>query len=281
MVMHATIDSGKTYQFPVIGQAEAVYHARAESLYDETKNYLNNIEHGERTINVDRPLVSSFFTDNWDQLITHFDTQSVHSTECGLALARKKDKTLAQLIALAARTPATLSSTQSGTKGGLQIATLNMDTSMTALRAGILDAMENLVTKDVPMEELVCVLKPAQFYPLMDEGYFINADYNTANGSRAQGTFDKAYGFRVVMSNHLPNGLNITAETGALNTYSGDFTNTVGLCFHKSCVGAVRRQGVTVESEYSIARQGTLVVAKMIEGYGTLRPECAVELLKT
>lgn len=282
LITHMTVGPGaKTYQFPAIGIAEAVYHQKGENLLDLSKNYLNNLEMGERTINIDRPLLSSVFVDDWDQMISHFETSSLYARELGKALAVKKDRQLMQLAILAARASATLSATQDGSgrldKSGLVLGDAAMATSPSVLRAHILEAMQNLVEKDVPMEQLICVLRPAQFYPLMNEGFFINADFNQANGSLANGTFDKAYGFRVVKSNHIPNTL-VTAESGQLNSYAGDFTATVGLCFHPATIGAVRRQGVSLETERKIEFQGTLMVAKMVEGYGILRPECAVEL---
>lgn len=281
MVRFVTIDSGKTYQFPATGTAEAVYHVKGESILDASKNYLNSIEHAERTINVDRPLTSSVMVDDWDLMLNHYDTQAEYSRQLGEALANKQDRTLIKVIAKAARSAATLSSTQSGTKAGLQITEANMDTDEPTLRGAIRDAMQNLLEKDVPNEGLIALVRPAQYFLLMDGGHFINADYNTnANGTRANGMFDKAYGFKVMWTNHLPNDLQ-TAAPGELNDYAGDFSDTVALCFHREAVGGVRRQGVSIESERKIEYQGTLTVAKFVEGYGVLRPECAVELLKT
>lgn len=282
LVRSATIGSGKSFQFPAIGRADADYHVRGESIYDVTKNYLNNIEHGERVINVDRPLLSSVFTDRWEEMVNHYETAAIYAKELGDALARKEDKQLLQLIIKAARSGATLTSTQSAApldRTGDVLTDAAMAT--TALKAHILEAMQILVEKDVPMNELILAVKPAQYYYLMDEGSLINLDYGGAgNGSRAEGTIYKAYGFRVVMTNHMPSTV-IAAATGELNDYAGDFTDTVAVAFHPSCVGSVKRQGVTIEREYNVERQGDLVVAKVIQGHGILRPECAVELATT
>lgn len=288
LVRSTTIGSGKSFQFPAIGRAEADYHVRGESIYDVTKNYLNNIEHGERIIYVDRPLISSVFTDRWEEMVNHYETASIYANELGKALARKEDKQLLQLLVKAARAGATLTATQSSftsttiDRTGHTIAAASMDTSASALKAAILEAMEELVEKDVPMNELIVALNPQSYYLLMDQGDLINLDYGGAgNGSRAAGTIYKAYGFKVIMTNHLPNGSNIAAATGELNDYAGDFTNTVAVCFHPSAIGQVKRQGLTVEREYNVERQGDLVVAKVVQGQGILRPECSVELLKT
>jgi hypothetical protein len=281
MIRFVTISDGKTHQFPALGTAEAAYHLKGESLIDISKNYLNNIEAAERTINVDRPLTASVMVDDWDLLINHYDTQAEYSRQLGEALANKQDQTLIRVLIKAARSAATLTSTQSTTRAGLVITEANMDTDEPTLRVALRDAMQSLVEKEVPMNDLVALVRPAQYYLLMDGGHFINADYNTnSNGTRANGMIDKAYGFKIMHTNHLPNTL-ISAEPGELNDYAGDFTNTVAVAFHRDAIGGVRRQGVSIESERKIEYQSTLTVAKFIEGYGVLRPECAVELKKT
>lgn len=47
--------------------------------------------------------------------------------------------------------------------------------------------------------------------------------------------------------------------------------NTVALVFHKSAAGIVKLKDITMESEYLIERQGTLMVAKLAQGMGALR----------
>lgn len=119
-------------------------------------------------------------------------------------------------------------------------------------------------------------------YPMLQQGL---ADW-------ASGTIRGAAvaGFTVLVSNHLPNGSNIASNDAFFgnsaatmagyngNTYHGDFTNTRGVCFHKSALGVVKLRDLAVESEYKIEYQGNLLVAKLACGMGKLRPEAAVEL---
>ena len=52
------------------------------------------------------------------------------------------------------------------------------------------------------------------------------------------------------------------------------------LVFHKSVAGIVKLKDITMESEYMIERQGTLMVAKMAQGMGALRNDAGV-IIKT
>ena len=70
----------------------------------------------------------------------------------------------------------------------------------------------------------------------------------------------------------------VSAETGANNTYNGDFSNTVAVTFQKSAIGTVKLRDLAVESEYKIERQANAMVAKYAMGHGILRPEGAVEI---
>lgn len=270
---------GKSLSFPFLGQASAAYHVRGEDVLDETKSYLNNIEHGERIINLDRPLVAPVFVDQWDEFLLHYDVRAAYAKELGEAMAYKEDQTLLRLLILAAREAATLSATQSTTKAGTVISESNMSTTVATLKTAVLEAMQTLVEKDVPVEEVVVCLKPAQYYMLVNDGALFHGDYgNAGNGNQKDAVIYKAYGFKVLMTNHLPNGTVKTSEAGELNTYSGDFTNTVGVAFHRDAIATVSKTGLSLDVIPKPEKLGTALLAKMIQGHGILRPECAVEL---
>ena len=68
------------------------------------------------------------------------------------------------------------------------------------------------------------------------------------------------------------------STSGQNNTYTGNFSTTQCVVFHKSAVGTVKLKDLKMESEYDIRRQGTLMVGKLAYGHGILRPESAVEI---
>ena len=101
----------------------------------------------------------------------------------------------------------------------------------------------------------------------------INRDWG-GMGVYAEGTVLKVAGIHLVKSPHLPNS-NVTTGPSA---YQGNFSNTQGLVFHKSCMGTVKLRDLSVRADYDPRRLGTLIVAKYLLGHGILRPESAVEL---
>lgn len=272
-----TIENGKSAQFPVAGIAGAAYHTVGDNMLIDG-SYINQIKHAERVITIDNLLTSSTLVSRIDEAMNHYDVRSIYTTELGRALSKKFDKTVSQVINLAAR-----GSSLIGGKNGQSVVTGLTPTGAT-LATSIFSAAQKLDENDIPAEERYCVLRPAEYYTLLQT----IASTSNANpvGSYIEGNVAKVAGVTIVKSNNLSFGTNQSAAqynseysgVNAANSYRGDFTNTVGLVFHKNAVGTVKLLDLAVESEYKIELQGTFMVAKYAMGHGILRPECAVEL---
>lgn len=273
------IGAGRSHQFPVLGQADAAHYARGENMLDPANGYLNNIEGGERTIQVDRPLVSPIVVEDWDSKLAHFEFREEYAAQLGIAIARKLNAQVAQTIALTARSAATLTATQASTKNGQVIPKAASDTSATAMIEAMIDAAVGFENRDVPMEELHFAVRPAMWYKLIEEGSLINRDFNPdGNGSKSEAVLQHGYGFMIHKDRFIPSTV-VTAAAGENNNYAGDFSKTQALAWHKDAVGTVYRTDIGVRTQEKLEYDGDLVVAKMICGTGVLRPECAAEIV--
>ena len=142
-----------------------------------------------------------------------------------------------------------------------------------------IQAAQTLDEKDVPRSERYVVLAPEQYYLLAQTTKVLNKDWN-GQGSYAEGSVLKVAGIDIYMSNNLPRE-NVSKVEGEQNDYTGDFTNNVGVVFHKSCMATVQLIGLATEwsgKDFHVVYQGDLCVAKMALGHGYLRPEAAVEI---
>ena len=74
---------------------------------------------------------------------------------------------------------------------------------------------------------------------------------------------------------------NTGANAGARKTaiISAVANRVIGLVMTTDAVATVKLMDLSVESEYQINRQGTLVVSKYAMGHNILRPACAVALI--
>lgn len=291
MVDVQTIGAGKSFQFPVVGRAEAKYHQRGKNILDPANGFLNEIELAEKIIYLDRPLVSARTTDDWDQLVNHWEAASRLATEQGQALARKRDQQLLQLIYLASQEDAVLaedvnSSTEKG--GSVSVGGSGIDFSSKgnaeAVVAAIGTAAARLAERNIPMEEIYIAMSPANYYGALTapESPFIRQEVmKGSNGDLSMGNaISKVAGFNIFSTNHVPYGT-VGEDLGTNNTYGGTFGTTsedLMLAFHKSCVGSVRRQGMTVTRSRQDQIMGDLISAYFIEGHGILRPEASVAI---
>ena len=265
-----TIQSGKSASFPVMGKTSAAYHTVGTPLLGT-----QSVNHNEVVINIDDLLVADTFIADIDEAKNHYDVRAEYSRLLGMALAKEFDTRTMRVGLLAARSSATVS----GGNGGTAITSANARTSGADLAAAIFDAAQAMDEKDVPESERVALVKPEQYYNLVQTTNVINRDWGGA-GVYADGTVLRVAGIQIVKTNNLPTS-NVAAASGENNTYNGDFSNTAALVMQKQAIGTVKLMDLAVEQttgDFNIMYQGTLMASKYAMGHGVLRPECAVEI---
>lgn len=116
LIMTRTISSGKSAQFPVTGKAEAKYHIPGNDLLG-TGDYLSQIAHNEKVINIDDMLVASTLIPRIDEVKNHYDLRSIYGKELGKALAKRLDiQILKTMFAAGLTTTANVTGGDTGTQ---------------------------------------------------------------------------------------------------------------------------------------------------------------------
>ena len=268
-VRQRSIAHGKSASFPVLGKASGGYHTPGTEIVGRA------IAANEVIITIDDLLLSDTFIANIDEAMNHYEVRSEYSGEQGRFLANTMDKHLLQLGVLAARASARIT----GESGGSVITDSSAASDSNALVADIFTAAQTFDEKDVPSEDRVVFLRPAQFYAIAQNTKVLNKDWGGA-GVYADGKVFRIAGIDVVKTNHLPNATVASGSTlaGTGDKYAGLFNTTVALVMQKSALGTVKLLDLAMESEYDIRRQGTLMVAKYAVGHGILAPQAAVEV---
>ena len=308
-VRERTISGQKSAQFPLIGRASAAgYHTPGTEITPD------QIINSEKIISIDGLMYASTFVDDWEDMVSHYEVRSAYAKELGATLGYNYDQQLLKRLCLAAREQnelqktdgSVVDSTQKPASAGdsqitnakFQLATDEVaagtgDASTVAEKAdalatAIFEAQAKFDDAYVPeTDEKFCILRPKDYYDLLsgtqDTGFsVINRDYNGA-GSYADGTVLKIGGVTILKSPNLPKADDgtISEATDIKYYHNGNFSKTVGVIFSADAIGAVRLMGLGVQTDYQVERQGTLMVARQSIGIGTLRPECAVELITT
>jgi hypothetical protein len=293
-----TIASGKSASFPNIGNVSASYHTPGAAIVGTP------IPHAERVINIDGLLQANVSIANIDEAMNHYDVRSPYTQEIARALNRAYDARVARVVARAARTAGVVNATvynNSGSSGAIpaaytgastatwdprdtSLADANAKVTASVLLSKLWYCARRMDEKNCPQEGRVALMAPAQYYLLIENGGSmsaspLNRDWGGA-GSYANGTLPMVANLRIVKTNNFPTtdvtSDSTTATSG--NNYNGDFSKTAALVFQAEAAGTVQLLDLAAESEYSVSRQATLMLAKYAVGHGVLRPECALEI---
>jgi hypothetical protein len=264
------IESGKSAQFPVIYKASTEYHTPGNEITGSV------IEHNEITVPIDDLLISHVFIANIDEAMNHYDVRGPYATELGRALSEAYDKNVARNLWRAANANALFT----GDTGGQQVTDADGDTSGSSLAASIFTARQKMEEADVPTDDgaISVAVKPAQFYLLAQETTaVINRDVGGQPGY-AEGKITMVGGINVVKSNNYPWGTDDSSNTAIPVANRVDMSNTVCVAFHREAAFTVQLLGLSMEDDYQVNRQGTLMVAKFAVGHAPGLPKAAVEI---
>ena len=271
--MVRSIDHGKAASFPSVWKASSRYYTPGSLVLGS-----NQINANEIVIKIDELLLADVFVNELDELKLHYDVRSIYSKELGNALARVFDAKTMRVAILAARA----SNVVTGAPGGSIVKNTSCATDGEILASMVFAAGQAMDEKDVPADGRQVIFKPAQHALLAQSTKVLNRDWGGA-GVYSEGTIPKINNIAILKSNNLPSTV-IAAATGENNSYSGTFTDTVGVCFQKQAIGTVTLMDIVTQitgDEVKALYQGTLMIAKMALGHGILRPECAVEISKS
>lgn len=290
-----TISEGKSASFPVTGVAGAAYLTAGEDIYNGT-DHLSKIKHSEKVITIDDLLVSSTFIADIDSLRNHFDLRSIYSNELGKALAKRFD--LAVMKTLVAGAGAAAATDQ---PAGISITGFGAFSAATGEKVvdAIVDIAQKLDENDIPDDgDRFAVLPPELYYLLISDAsgnIALNKDYGGV-GSIAQGNVPMVAGIKIFKSNHVKdiavadasqiqdddnakNNPFDDAGASATNGYNADLSTLRFIGGHKSSVGTVKLLDLATDMDYSVQRQGTLLVAKYAMGHNFLRQGACVKVV--
>jgi hypothetical protein len=266
--MVRTIPQGKSASFPTTAKPTAAYHTAGNELTGAA------INHAERVIFIDDPLIAHVYVAQIDELKNHWDVRGEYARLLGEQLAITADQQLLQTTVLAARA----SATATGGNAGTVLTNATAGTVGADLATSIFNAAQNMDQKDVPEGDRFVAVKPAQYYLLGQTTALLDKDWG-GMGSISEGVIKQIAGIGIVKTNNLPTtDLSAGSTTGQNNTYLANFSTTVAVAFHKSAVGTVKLMDLATSADWIPQNQSTLLLAKYAMGHGILRPESAVEI---
>lgn len=271
----------KGWRFPKTWKATAEYHTPGVELMG------NKIDTTDILVTPDDILVAHTAIADIDEMLSHFEVSGQFSMELGRALSRMYDANAARQLILAARTAA---------DGVFPAATALAATDALKPTAGVysgsawLTAIRSanaaLYAADVPEDAPRYLAVPRGVFDGLKYTQDANGNYlflnsllnqgEKAGGPAGRGQTLDVDGVTVFPTRNLPN-TNETSTATVYPKYRADFSKTLGIMWHDMAAASVVLQDVTIETERDTRRLENFMVAHMLNGFGTLRPECAVE----
>lgn len=285
-IKERNIKGGKSAAFPVSGKADAAYHVPGTPILGATNS---PGDRNEEIINLDGLLIADQVIYDLEEMMNYYDVRQDVTHQLGQALAREWDRRAARVLyAAAKRTTEPLAKAGNAGRigslqtlsGGYAAASANAKGDELASRIGAIKVA--MKKKDVPTEDLVCVVPPDEYDFLLDSTRAINTDFNGegSNGSFASGRVLRVKGIPIIESNHVTQAAYTNGTYDKNSAYQQDLTKCRGLIFHKDAIGVLtlRTPGLQVTpqgGDFNIMYQASLMVARMAIGMGVLRAECA------
>jgi len=265
------IKSGSSAQFPLTWSTVAASHTPGAEIVGQ------NIKHNKKTINIEDLLYSDAFVDVLDDAMNHYEVKSTYAHQIGEALANAKDTNTFRAIFTGAAASHLIDT--SGDNDGTALQSANLSTVAATLKAAVYDAAQTLDEKNIPESERFAAVLPLAFYLLLEDGEFIDRDYD-GQGSKAVARMPFAANLQVLKSNNIPTA-NDTANTDVPSVLRDDFRENIGLVWHRSAIATVKLLDLSTEIGWDMRRQGTLLIGKYAIGQDYLRPEACISLEDT
>jgi len=267
-------NGAKGVRFEHVGGIGAYYHNAGEHIEGL------NVAHEKSEITLDRPLVTSFFTDDFNEQMMHYDARKEYTRAMGEVLAQKYDRNVLMKYITAARLSNKLAEKPGGSViVNADLASATLDTKVKAIAKAIIDGKKELIKKNVPIDGIFCVLSPDDYFAIIEHRDLLNKDFGEV-GSFSDGNVFRIAGVPLSYHNYIPQvDAQNPANTEFYDEYHGiNCTGTVGFLGVKDAVGVLRGNTVTTKIWDDNGRMGTWTRASIACGMGVLRPECAVEL---
>lgn len=277
LITNKTIENGKSAAFPIIGNAAAVYHVAGTLIEGD------NIAATEREITIDDMLIAFSYVPDIDDAMVHYDANSAYNESIGRALGKRYDQDAFRMVARAGNIVDAATALAAGL---LVFADDVYSTTVTfavaadeviggKVYAKIVEAISQWVSSDL-VGEPVIVLQPSSYFALLNNPANTGMTWSSDEASQS-GRVPMVLGHKVYTTPHLPQA-DDSANTAINAKYRFNFTKTVGLVFSKEAVASLQLLALTMRSDYVPTRLSTLIVGKMLVGFGTLNHSSAIVL---
>lgn len=277
------VPSGKdAVNVPLIGDMSGAYHTPGADIFEED-GILNNSNYGRVRVEADGEFVAAVNIETLDELRDPYPgaPRARYEEILRETLTRKFEMNALMTLLNASILP----SPGAGFAGGKLLKNPLYATQIDKLVEGIANAKTIFDNQGIPNEDRYCFLDTALATALSMQPDLIDKNLG-GDGSIANGYIGKLLGFDVIGNPYLSTGAkyNIVKvnpkEVNTRNDYSGDFSNYIGVCFHKKAVVNAEQRALKVDFDKIPQRRISLLQVAMAVGHKAILPGAVVGLSK-
>lgn len=279
-IMKKAVSSGKSWQFPFVGQMSYIEHDAGTDLPGQAEPISE-----ERTITCDdKEIVSHAWLTKVDDFIAHFDEKNHVAREAALALGRVVDSRCARMLAKGARQDARGANDEfdSGVLIRRNAASVSAGYPVSAagsraLQDDLANAGQAFRERNIPEAMWTAWITPYLLRVLLRDNTIVSRDYvDAATGNKSTEIVSRVSNFKIEVTNQMPS-TNVTTGEAA---YQGNFSKTAALCMaNPGAVGFVSFGGVEAFGpEWKTEKRAWLLGAAHFGGCKWLRPEACAEI---
>lgn len=274
-VTRRSIPFGKSAQFPVTGLATARLHTPGEEILGQKLNS------NEVIINIEGLNIADVFIPNIDEWLNHFDYRGIYAEMLGQALAKKRDQNaIHTLINAARKTTANVNGVYAGDALDSTENNAAYATDGSVLVQALYDAGVTFDTRDLPEDGRFIIVRPVQHALAVKSGLLTDITKNQDAkdlGGMVTGTVKGVNNMGFVKTNNFT-AVDDRANAEQPSIRQKDYSTSVAVVGHKRATGELLIKDISMESEYQMGRQGTLMLGKFMSGNDVLDNAAAFEL---
>jgi hypothetical protein len=295
LVMSRPLQKGrKGEEFPVLGRKKARYHQSGQSVLTNLNN--SPMDRAKEVINIDALMIALEVVDDLDALMDFAAPQVRQeiNEQLGQALAEERDmRTARVLFACSKRSTPQLQKSSDADRVGTTrtlsagYANATKNAKGNELVSIIGDLKTTMKRKKVPWRDMTIVVPPEEYEFLQESDKVLNADYNagSSNGTLRDGAPNLRIKGIPVLESNVVNQEAYVLQAGDRDNqeYAQDMSKCRMLMFHKSSIGvltllAPQFQMTSPNGDFNFEYQAQGVMAKMVIGMKSLRPEAAASV---
>jgi len=254
----------------------------------DSSQFISEIARTEKTIYLDRPVVSSERIDGWESFMSDPDEQR-HVAQA-LVEAIVQERHFREMSTLFAASVLTTNPMGVGVTTPSASHTMGTTPTAAAVKAAISANVVELRARGFTNGKYTCVLRDDWYQAwLLDEPNAISKDFSSGNGGLDSGLIREYLGVRIMSTNAFTRAAASAAHDtssvinnpwGGATGYNG-FTAASynGIMYHEGAAGVIERGGIT--STVLDRREEYGMIAPAVQftaGYNTLRTDAAIAL---